>query len=642
MPFSFPRPRLSDIIAWCLLAAAVIFAVFVRVRLREFPFERDEGEFAYAGQLLLHGIPPYKLAYNMKLPGTYIAYAALMAVFGQTIAGVHLGLLLVNVATILLLYRLTRELFDPISAGLAAIFYAMTSVSPGVLGMAAHATHFVAFFGVAGVWLLWRYLQSGRWLPLVGSGLLLGTAFLMKQQGVFLMVFGGTVLAVHTAAALMKSLRKPQQVQQSRLTLIAWWPSAYCAAAVVPYLLVCLWLWRVGVFDTFWFWTVKYAHEYVQETPWGSAWQRFWEGGEGIYAIQSDVVAWLLALAGVAVLVIRACKRPGRSLFVIGFFVFSFLCVCPGFYFRVHYFIVVLPAVAMLAGIACGELVWLTGLWKVRLWPAPAVKEPQGRRRKPLPKPEAVPLGNTRARSLRIAPLQIPAALLVLAAIVWPLSDQTRRFFFFQWPAEFACRVIYGSNPFVEAPVISSISQRAHGAYRRHINRARLGTGDPLLQPETFGDRLHLYLWLDGSSAPGRKHAEGNDRRNPEEEPQVYPCGRLLFLLALSAEILFSALQLGETLSARELRSGWLSRTSSEPVTADRVSLERKGTFRNASSTARQKRQRRNSPRMGRLVRRLPTKSGCVRFHGLDLSAKIGRLQVGCRPYAGMLDLRVR
>ena len=204
MAFSFSRPRPRDIIGWCLLAAAVIFAVYVRVRLREFPLERDEGEFAYAGQLLLHGIPPYKLAYNMKLPGTYMAYAALMAVFGQTIAGVHLGLLAVNVATILLLYRLTRELFDPISAGLAAIFYATASVNPGVLGFAAHATHFVAVFGVAGVYLLWRYLQSGRWLPLVGSGLLLGTAFLMKQQGVFLMVFGGAVVTTHAFVGFVK------------------------------------------------------------------------------------------------------------------------------------------------------------------------------------------------------------------------------------------------------------------------------------------------------------------------------------------------------------------------------------------------------------------------------------------------------
>ena len=45
---------------------------------------RDEGEFTYIGRLMLPGIPPYLMAYNMKLPGIYAAYALLMAVFGQT------------------------------------------------------------------------------------------------------------------------------------------------------------------------------------------------------------------------------------------------------------------------------------------------------------------------------------------------------------------------------------------------------------------------------------------------------------------------------------------------------------------------------------------------------------------------------
>ena len=41
-----------------------------RLQLLNFPLERDEGEYAYAGQLILQGIPPYELAYNMKFPGT--------------------------------------------------------------------------------------------------------------------------------------------------------------------------------------------------------------------------------------------------------------------------------------------------------------------------------------------------------------------------------------------------------------------------------------------------------------------------------------------------------------------------------------------------------------------------------------------
>src|SRR3989449_7082256 len=88
--------------SWILVALTVLFAFAVRVRLREMPLERDEGEYAYAGQLILQGVPPYKEAYNMKLPGTYAAYAVIMAVLGRNASGIHLGLALVNAASIVL------------------------------------------------------------------------------------------------------------------------------------------------------------------------------------------------------------------------------------------------------------------------------------------------------------------------------------------------------------------------------------------------------------------------------------------------------------------------------------------------------------------------------------------------------------
>ena len=74
---------------WVVVLLVMLAAGLLRWRLLDIPLERDEGEYAYAGQLMLQGIPPYQLACNMKLPGTYAAYAVLMAVFGQTIAGVH-------------------------------------------------------------------------------------------------------------------------------------------------------------------------------------------------------------------------------------------------------------------------------------------------------------------------------------------------------------------------------------------------------------------------------------------------------------------------------------------------------------------------------------------------------------------------
>ncbi len=127
--------------AW--LSLVIFFFAAIRFRLRSMPLERDEGEYAYIGQLMLQGIPPYKLAYTMKLPGTQTAYALLMAIFGQTPQGIRTGVLLLNAATTVLVYLLGKRLTDRLSGVVAAACYALLSTSFTVLGLSAHATHFV-------------------------------------------------------------------------------------------------------------------------------------------------------------------------------------------------------------------------------------------------------------------------------------------------------------------------------------------------------------------------------------------------------------------------------------------------------------------------------------------------------------------
>jgi len=64
---------------WPWIGVAIIVVLFrvIRIRLLQIPLERDEGEFAYMGQLISR-IPPYSAAYNMKLPAFYAAYALIM------------------------------------------------------------------------------------------------------------------------------------------------------------------------------------------------------------------------------------------------------------------------------------------------------------------------------------------------------------------------------------------------------------------------------------------------------------------------------------------------------------------------------------------------------------------------------------
>src|SRR6478672_1224121 len=241
--------------AWLAMMLVILLVSTVRLRLREMPLERDEGEYAYSGQLILQGIPPYKLAYNMKFPGIYAAYALVMAIFGQTIVGIHLGLLLVNAATILLIFLLGRRLVNSIAGLAAAMTYAVLSVSPSVLGLAAHAEHFVMLPALGGMLLLLNESDRRNFERLFVSGLLFGTSLLMKQPAVFLVLFGAFYL-------LYNDLRRKRVWKGIVLQNLT-----FDLAAIVPFGMACLFLWQAGVFDKFWFWTIDYARQYGSLVP---------------------------------------------------------------------------------------------------------------------------------------------------------------------------------------------------------------------------------------------------------------------------------------------------------------------------------------------------------------------------------------
>src|SRR6478735_5434286 len=250
-------PARRAIWPWIWLGLIFLFVVAVRIRLLPVPLERDEGEYAYAGQLILEGIPPYQLVYNVKFPGTYAAYALLMAIFGQTPSGIHLGLLFVNLGAIVLLFFLARRLFDSYAAVIASATYALMSTSTAVMGLRAHATHFVIVAALGGFVVLLRGLESRRALTLFWSGLLFGVAVLMKQQGVFLGIFAFGVLlynewsskiAANSDGSSAGSLQGPDTDAKKSLLPGLRRVAAFSFGTVVPYAMACLVLWRTGVF----------------------------------------------------------------------------------------------------------------------------------------------------------------------------------------------------------------------------------------------------------------------------------------------------------------------------------------------------------------------------------------------------------
>src|SRR5688572_10431843 len=177
--------------AFLTVLAVIVVLAFIRLRVADVPLERDEGEYAYSGQLILQGIPPFQLAYNMKFPGVYYAYAAILALFGQTAWGVHAGLIVVNLATIAILFFMAlRLLRDPLGAAVTAIAYGVLTVDRWTLAIFGHATHFVVLAALAGLLVLFRAIDSKKTVLFVAAGVLLGVSVLVKPNGVFLPALG--------------------------------------------------------------------------------------------------------------------------------------------------------------------------------------------------------------------------------------------------------------------------------------------------------------------------------------------------------------------------------------------------------------------------------------------------------------------
>jgi 4-amino-4-deoxy-L-arabinose transferase-like glycosyltransferase len=428
----------------------------VRVRYLDAPLERDEGEYAYAGQLILQGVPPYAEAYNMKLPGTYYAYAGLMAIFGEDPSGIRLGLLLITTLSAVLLFVAARRLYGDAGAAVAASVFAILAADHRIMGTFAHATHFVLPPAI-GAYLLLTTGASRSLARVFGAGVLLGLAILMKQHAaVFVVPALGLVSApaFATRPVNWRTVLTPLLLLGSGVAL----PIAGLASV----------LYAEGVLGRAWFWTIEYAAAYVSQISVAeglSLFQFAWNE-----MTMSTLPFWLLASAGLVVLWRRTVYRRSRAL-LSAIVAASALAVVPGLYFRQHYFIVMLPAVGVLVGLVVVSIAdWIAA-----------------RRR----------------------PAVTWAAFFVLLAgaagsyVVreWP--------FLTSWNGRQLTRSVYSLNPFVEAPEIGRYI-RANSAPGDRIAvlgsepeiyfyaRRRAATGYvytyPLMEPHPFASTMQREM----------------------------------------------------------------------------------------------------------------------------------------------------
>ncbi len=327
----------QNYLLWSILIIVILLTIVIRVRLLSVPLERDEGLYAYMGQLLLQGVPLYDQAYGIKFPGIYFIYGLILAVFGQTHVGIHFALLLVNLATVLLLYRLGKRLFNNWVGVISASAYALMLLGVGIQGFWANAEHFVVFLALTGVLLMVKALDSSQLKHFFWSGVFFGLALITKQPGLFFLIFAFGYLV----------FRFLKNRQDSRV----YWIRKICffsLGVAVVMGLTCLYLILFNVFHQFWFLTIRYVLEYVSEITFFPGLINFYHSL--IWVAGPYLLFWLIALIGL-VFLWQDKELRSRRVFITGFFVASFIAICPGLYFRPHYFTLLMPAICLLIGI---------------------------------------------------------------------------------------------------------------------------------------------------------------------------------------------------------------------------------------------------------------------------------------------------
>lgn len=317
-----------------LLLILILLVIALRYPLLPVTLERDEGEYAYGAQILLGGGLPYVDFYSMKLPGIYMLYAAILRLFGETHVGVHMGLLVVNILSICLVYLLVRRLFGEATALVSSCVFALLSLSQNLQGIFANTEHFINLFVLAAFTLLAKKYATAKGNLLI-PGLFLGFALLIKQHAIFFIFLSFLVL--------LWSYRKGRNAVSGKD--MAFFTARIC----LPLCLVLVYYLLTGNLANLLLWTFEYPADYISQVALRDAFSIFISSAQ--YVTSSTILLWGIGGLGL-LLAILNLGRDKRVIPLLMYVIISLLSVMPGFYFRPHYFLLLLPATSILAGYA--------------------------------------------------------------------------------------------------------------------------------------------------------------------------------------------------------------------------------------------------------------------------------------------------
>jgi len=324
--------RRSTVVILLLLILAL--QLLLRFPFLAEPMEGDEGAYAYIAQGLLMGEVPYRDTFDHKPPGIYFIYAGIFRLFGESLTALRGFSALYSLATALAVFWFASLLLGVPGGLLSALFFAVFSNGPFLEGTSANSEVFMALPLILSFACFMLAQRKGCLSLLLWSGLLAGTAAMIKQVAVLNFVVLLAFLPVYFAG-------------KDRLKGACLLGGGFLA----PVLFFVLYFWSRGalghLLDNAFLINFSYLRpfERVVSVEWGKL---------NLYRIGFLLIeeSIILLLGSVAVILIAFKDRRRDLLLLASWALSSALSVMVGRYLFGHYFVQLLPPLVVLGAFA--------------------------------------------------------------------------------------------------------------------------------------------------------------------------------------------------------------------------------------------------------------------------------------------------
>jgi 4-amino-4-deoxy-L-arabinose transferase-like glycosyltransferase len=318
-----------------LLVGLCLLPVLLYLPFLNVPFERDEGVYATIAQGLLDGKVPYRDLFDNKPPLVYGWYAFSFLLFGESVVAPRIVASILLSATTLALFTQVRMVLPRGAAYAAAGIFALSTGLPWV---ALHAN-----------------TEAYMLLPLVASLTAFTVGIRGAGRGWFLLAGALGALAMLTKQVAVWNLLA--------LAIVAWgwrWrstgaalrgltPAIWLAAGVAAIVaIVAVPFALAGALDDLVYANVSYNWLYFGSLTYG---QRALNFVVGVFLFIGVAAPLIAAAAFGLVAVLRGRKRAAQYLLIL-WAIASAVGVASGGRFFPHYFLQLLPAMAILAAVA--------------------------------------------------------------------------------------------------------------------------------------------------------------------------------------------------------------------------------------------------------------------------------------------------